>query len=192
VGLGGKVLGAIVSAPGAIANVVGPFVTGIVGWFLGIPGKLVSLGLSIVGAIIGGMASFPGAVADVVRKAFANLKIDVGPFHIRSTGITIDLPKLGPTGPTGSQGPYGGMTNGGGYNPYNHAAGGWAGLHGPELSWLGERGPEYVIPNHQLGGGVGGSPVVIQLTADGRKLGELIDERLYYAFNRSAPALGRG
>jgi tape measure domain-containing protein len=28
-----------------------------------------------------------------------------------------------------------------------HAAGGWAGLHGPELAWLGERGPEYVIPH---------------------------------------------
>jgi hypothetical protein len=36
-----------------------------------------------------------------------------------------------------------------------HAAGGWAGLHGPELAWLGERGPEYVIPNHQLGSGGG-------------------------------------
>lgn len=28
-----------------------------------------------------------------------------------------------------------------------HAAGGWAGLNGPELSVLGERGPEYVLPN---------------------------------------------
>lgn len=31
-----------------------------------------------------------------------------------------------------------------------HAAGGWAGLNGPELAWLGERGPEYVIPNAAL------------------------------------------
>ena len=28
-----------------------------------------------------------------------------------------------------------------------HAAGGWVGLNGPEISLLGERGPEYVVPN---------------------------------------------
>lgn len=35
---------------------------------------------------------------------------------------------------------------------YGYAAGGWAGLHGPELALLGERGPEYVIPNNALRG----------------------------------------
>ena len=40
-----------------------------------------------------------------------------------------------------------------------YAAGGWAGLHGPELAMLGERGPEYVVPNHLLGGGGGGGAV---------------------------------
>lgn len=34
-----------------------------------------------------------------------------------------------------------------------YAAGGWAGLHGPELAWLGERGPEYVVPHSELSGG---------------------------------------
>lgn len=33
-----------------------------------------------------------------------------------------------------------------------YAEGGWVGLNGPEVALLGERGPEYVIPNHQLGG----------------------------------------
>jgi len=33
------------------------------------------------------------------------------------------------------------------------AEGGWVGLHGPETVLVGERGPEYVVPNHQLGGG---------------------------------------
>jgi TP901 family phage tail tape measure protein len=32
------------------------------------------------------------------------------------------------------------------------AGGGWAGLRGPELALLGERGPEYVVPNHALSG----------------------------------------
>lgn len=30
------------------------------------------------------------------------------------------------------------------------ASGGWVGLNGPEVRMVGERGPEYVIPNHQL------------------------------------------
>lgn len=34
-----------------------------------------------------------------------------------------------------------------------YAEGGWAGLHGPELAWLGERGPEYVVPASRMGGG---------------------------------------
>lgn len=71
-------------------------------WFIGevvrllftIPGKLVSLGGQIVRAIIEGMASLPGKLADVVAAAFRNLRIDIGPFHIRSSGVKIDLPKI--------------------------------------------------------------------------------------------------
>jgi len=37
--------------------------------------------------------------------------------------------------------------------------GGWAGLHGPELAWLGERGPEYVVPNAALRGGGTAGPM---------------------------------
>lgn len=42
-------------------------------------------------------------------------------------------------------------------NIAGYASGGWAGLHGPELAVLGERGPEYVVPHHLLGssGGLG-------------------------------------
>lgn len=32
----------------------------------------------------------------------------------------------------------------------HYAAGGWAGLNGPEWALLGEKGPEYVVPNHAL------------------------------------------
>lgn len=44
-----------------------------------------------------------------------------------------------------------------------YAAGGWAGLNGPELALLGERGPEYVVPNHALGGGAGGAVQVMRV-----------------------------
>jgi TP901 family phage tail tape measure protein len=40
-----------------------------------------------------------------------------------------------------------------------YASGGWAGLHGPELAWLGEKGPEYVVPNSALRGGGSASPL---------------------------------
>lgn len=32
-------------------------------------------------------------------------------------------------------------------SPIPHATGGWVGLNGPELSVVGERGPEYIVPN---------------------------------------------
>jgi SLT domain-containing protein len=48
-----------------------------------------------------------------------------------------------------------------------YAEGGWAGLHGPELAWLGERGPEYIIPNHALAGGAGaGAPSMQTIRLD--------------------------
>ncbi len=42
------------------------------------------------------------------------------------------------------------VTKGGGAGG-GFANGGWVGLHGPEMAMLGERGPEYVIPNNRLG-----------------------------------------
>ncbi len=72
-----------------------------------------------------------------------------------------------------------------------HAAGGWVGLNGPELSWLGEKGPEYVVPNHQLGqmGGVV-SGVTIQGVSE-REIVEMVDRGLYFKLRRAAPAAGR-
>ena len=64
-----------------------------------------------------------------------------------------------------------------------HAEGGWAGLNGPELSWLGEKGPEYVIPNHALRSGMGGSGVTIQgVTED--EIMAMIDRGLYFRLQR--------
>src|SRR5439155_1692712 len=89
-----------------------------------------------------------------------------------------------------------------GDSPLHHAAGGWAGLNGPELSWLGEQGPEYVISNHELagaaaglgaggggqGGGGGGSQGgggtthlthTTNLQVDGRTLASIVEELLF-------------
>lgn len=71
-----------------------------------------------------------------------------------------------------------------------HAAGGWVGLHGPEIGLLGERGPEYIIPNHQLGAlrgaGGGGAPrqLIVPLIVNGREFARAIvkdiDEANYW------------
>jgi len=72
------------------------------------------------------------------------------------------------------------------YGPYaGHAEGGWVGLHGPEMAVVGEKGPEYIVPNHALGrgGGMGSHGHAIYM--DGKKVADLIDERNFYALRRA-------
>lgn len=69
-------------------------------------------------------------------------------------------------------------------------SGGWAGLHGPEITLLGEKGPEFVVPNNVvkpfLGGGgssgmgpaIFGQPAIIRLEIGGQKLMDYIDTQL--------------
>lgn len=59
-----------------------------------------------------------------------------------------------------------------------HASGGWAGLNGPELSLLGEKGPEYVIPNHQLG--KSGSPEYVAVGVSRKDIARMVDQELYF------------
>jgi hypothetical protein len=169
------------NAVGLVYDITRTAVQTVVGFWLSLPGKLFNLGASIVTTIINGLASLPGKVADKIRAAFTKIKIDVGPFHIRSTGVTIDLPNINnPTGYKQNPEQYG----------KGHAAGGWVGLRGPEWGLLGERGPEYVIPNHQLGG-MGGAPVSIPIVIDGREIARIVDEHLYYDLRRAAPTASR-
>jgi hypothetical protein len=74
------------------------------------------------------------------------------------------------------------------YGPYaNHAEGGWVGLHGPEMAIVGERGPEYIVPNHALGGmGGGGGSHGHAIYMDGKKVADAIDERNFYKLRRAA------
>jgi hypothetical protein len=137
----------------------------------------------LVKGIIDGLVSLPGKIVDIIASAFRNLKIDIGPFHIRSTGITIDLPKIETVGGGGH----------GAFRPsYQH--GGWAGLRGPEMAMLGERGPEFVIPNHMLGK-LGGRPQTIILQIDGRTVAAAVvpavSRQMYYELRRAAPTLAR-
>jgi hypothetical protein len=55
------------------------------------------------------------------------------------------------------------------------AAGGWVGLHGPEMAMVGERGPEYITPAHRAGAGGEGHGHDIIL--DGDKVGRAVDVR---------------
>jgi len=77
-----------------------------------------------------------------------------------------------------------------------HAGGGWAGLHGPELAWLGERGPEYVVPNSALRGSSGGAmeTLTINVAIGGRVAEEIVVEGYGLAARRgrlpAVPGLG--
>lgn len=89
-----SIVGQAAALAGRLVSTISSLVGRIVGFFLGIPGRIAGIGFEIVRGIIGGMASLPGQLADVVRNAFANLRIDVGPFHISGSGVSIDLPKI--------------------------------------------------------------------------------------------------
>lgn len=190
-GLALKVLGVFGDMFRAVAGAMPGFIVSVARFFFTLPSKLISLGTDIVTTIVKGLWSLPGKVADVIRAAFSHLRIDIGPFHIRSTGVTIDLPHIDLTRVGGAQ--FGPRSGGQIYGPPvpHYAAGGWAGLHGPEMAMVGEHGPEYV---RKAGTGTGdgqGAPVTIALTLDGKMVGRLIDERLYYLIRNASPASGQ-
>lgn len=72
---------------GTVIPTIGSFVGGIAKAALDLGGGLVK-------GFIDGLVSLPGKVADAIRNAFASIKIDIGPFHISSKGVSIDLPKI--------------------------------------------------------------------------------------------------
>lgn len=78
----------------------------------------------------------------------------------------------------------------------HHAGGGWAGLRGPELSWLGEEGPEYVVPNRGLGamGGVTIHPgaIVVNGAGNAEAVARSVMLQLKREVNRQQMALSAG
>lgn len=88
-------IGVLLSLPGKLwdflVNVLIPAWTK---WAPKIVASMFGIGVQMVTGIIKGLASLPGKVADKIASAFRNLRIDIGPFHISSSGVTIDLPKI--------------------------------------------------------------------------------------------------
>ena len=69
-----------------------------------------------------------------------------------------------------------------------HAAGGWVGLNGPEIGMLGEKGPEYIVPN---GGGTGGGNVNVNVTVQGAALFDPYGQAAQQIAAALAPTLRR-
>lgn len=90
----GSILGQVTTLASTSLAKIGSLVGSIVTFFLSIPGKVIGIGAEIVKGIIRGMASLPGQLLDTVANAFRSLRIDIGPFHISSSGVQIDLPKI--------------------------------------------------------------------------------------------------
>jgi TP901 family phage tail tape measure protein len=65
-----------------------------------------------------------------------------------------------------------------------HQSGGWVGLHGPELGWLGERGPEYVVPNSAVRGGGGHQTMTLNVAIGGRVAEQIVVEGYDLAVRR--------
>lgn len=67
-----------------------------------------------------------------------------------------------------------------------HAAGGWVGLQGPELGWLGERGPEYVVPHSAMMSGGAVETVRVEIA-----VGDRVAEEIYVTGRQLAIRRGR-
>lgn len=76
------------------------------------------------------------------------------------------------------------------WNIGHNAEGGPVGLNGPELTWVGEKGPEYIVPN----GGRGGTGVTIvnnfnstwpPTEEQARNISDVVSRRLAYQLNHA-------
>lgn len=90
---------AVITEVGKLPGRLWDFLTGtlipaIMRWGPKLLGAAGDMARSFIRGFIDALGSLPGKIADVVRSAFAGLRIDVGPFHISGSGVTIDLPKI--------------------------------------------------------------------------------------------------
>jgi hypothetical protein len=89
-----RLLQFIGQAPGKVMNFLNQLPGMILGWGGRIANGALNAGRTFVSKFINALASLPGKVAQAVRNAFARIKIDIGPFHISASGVSIDLPKI--------------------------------------------------------------------------------------------------
>jgi len=134
-------------------------------------GWALDMGEQIVEGIIGGLADLPAQLIEEIGKAIAGIRIDIGPFHLSSSGFSIDMPNISlPSIP--------GLAAGGPVYPGRTYL---VGEQGPE--WFTPATSGHVIPNAAtVAGGDSGAPVVIQLQVDGRTLAEVVDRQLFYKY----------
>ncbi len=112
----GRIVGFITAIPGKVASWVGQIagqaaklassvgagirklVGDVISFFLGIPGRLVDVGASIVRTIVEGLVSLPGKLWDAVVGAFRSiLPITLGPITIGLHSINFDLGPISET-----------------------------------------------------------------------------------------------
>jgi tape measure domain-containing protein len=133
----------------------------------------VKLGAQIVSGIVNGLVGLPGKIADAVAAAFEGLDLVIGPFHITSKGISVqvDLPKF--------------------------ATGSWSVPNtGPAIIHKGEM----VIPAdvaarlRKFGGQVGGgssAPMLAQAAVGGGNTTILVEIGTFYGSQANIDALSR-
>lgn len=154
--------------------------------------KWIAEGLSTIGhALIAGLGKVPGIIADIVRKGVAELE-KLARKIASSVNLLSDLGRFA-SGQGLSPGTI--QTILGGSKPEVYgppvpgkAAGGWVGLNGPQLVMTGERGPEYITPNHQLGASSGGGGFTIQGVSE-RQIIDMVDRGLYFKLQRAGASL---
>lgn len=154
-----------------------PFIVEMVKLWFTLPFRLAGLGLEILNTIVRGLSGLPGKVADIIGDAFRSLSIDIGPFHIRGGGITIDLPRI----------------------DLPHFAEGVVGFRGG-LAVVGEKGPELVrlprgsdvIPNGAFAGAGTPMPGVFIQGVSQSDILDMVDRGLMFRLQRAAPTRVRG
>lgn len=80
--------------PAKFVGVLGQVIAGIPGAAAKLAAAALSMGGKFVSGFINGLVSLPGKIAAAIRRAFSGIKIDIGPFHISASGVSIDLPNI--------------------------------------------------------------------------------------------------
>ncbi len=109
-------------------------------------GQFTATGMALITDLYAGQDD-PQLMAQKIKKLHDDMIDHVATaWEVAGSGLLLD-PGGGYEGkPSGLQGTLSQHS----YGSRGYAAGGWAGLNGPEVSPLGENGPEFIIPNHML------------------------------------------
>jgi len=84
----------VTKLPGKIAAAVLDIGKKALDWANSLRNTALDMGARFVTGIMDALASLPGKIAGAVADAFRQLKVDVGPFHISGSGITVDMPNI--------------------------------------------------------------------------------------------------